>query len=104
MIDAHFPEDVRGIFADARMPNGELVMNNPDVMRGMINMALDLNPARVVVPAGGGEPVDGINEEIASIEKTMRENNRAYVKDEKMQARYRELLDAREKMSKRTGT
>jgi hypothetical protein len=39
---------------------------------------------------------DAIGGEIISIEQTMREDPRAYVRDEPLQARYRALIDARE--------
>lgn len=95
------PESVRDDLAAARMPDGTAIFNNPDVLRGFAAIAHELNPAGAVVPAAGGDPMKGVNEEIDQIEKTMRENRTAYNKDEKMQERYRDLLSAREKMASR---
>jgi len=95
------PEGVREEFQSARLPDGTALFNNPDVIRGFVQLANELNPAGIVAPAGGGDPMKGLSEEIANIENTMKTNRTAYNKDEAMQARYRELLVAREKMQSR---
>ena len=59
------------------------------------------NPAGVVVPGSHADPSKGVDDEISTIEKTMRTNRSEYNRDEKMQARYRELLGAREKLKPR---
>jgi hypothetical protein len=43
----------------------------------------------------------GVMEEKADIEKVMREDRKAYNKDEAMQSRYRELIEAEQKLKKR---
>jgi len=48
------------------------------------------------VPGAGANAGQAIADEIATIERTMRENRPAYNRDERMQARYRQLLEARE--------
>jgi hypothetical protein len=95
-----FPESVRDSLKSARLPDGTAILNNPDIIRGFVNLALEINPAGTVVPSGG-DPGKSIADEKATIEKTMRENRAAYNKDEKMQARYRELLDAEVKLQRR---
>jgi len=95
------PEGVREEFQSARLPDGTALFNNTDVIRGFVQLANELNPAGIVAPAGGGDPMKGLSEEIANIENTMKTNRTAYNKDEAMQARYRELLVAREKMQSR---
>lgn len=95
------PESVRDELQSARMPDGTAIFNNPDIMRGFAAIAHELNPAGSVAPASGGDPMKGVNEEIAQIESDMKANRTEYNKDEKKQARYRELLEAREKMSSR---
>lgn len=97
----YIPESVRSGLTSARLPDGTALFNHPDVLRGFAALAGELNPAGVVVPAGGGDPMKGVDEEIGAIEKTMRENRTAYNKDEAMQARYRELITAREKLQSR---
>ena len=94
------PENVREAFHQARLPGGTGVFNDPDILRGLLAIDMELNPAGTVT-TGSGDPMKGIDEEITSIEKTMRTNRAEYNKDETMQSRYRELIDAREKLNKR---
>ena len=77
------------------------MLNNPDILRGFVNLALEVNPAGPLVPAGSGNPMESIAEEKGKIEKMMRENRKAYDKDDKVQERYRELIDAENKMKGR---
>lgn len=95
-----FPETVRDAIKAARLPDGRGLFNDPDVLRGFAAMAREVNPAATLVPGGSGD-VQSIDTEIAKIEKVMTTNRRAYNKDEAMQARYRQLLEAREKLGQR---
>lgn len=96
-----FPENVRGLLEGGRLSDGTAIFNNPEVLRGFAAIARELNPAGTVVGAGAGDATKSVNEEISAIEKTMKTNRSAYNKDEKLQARYRDLLGAREKMAER---
>lgn len=96
-----FPESVQDALMSARAPDGTALLNNPDILRGFVNISHELDPAGTITPMGMGDPMKSVNDEIATIEKTMRENRREYNKDEKMQARYRDLINAREKLEKR---
>ena len=97
----HFPASVQETIKSARLPDGTALFNNPDIVRGFTAMALEINPAGTIVPAGGGDVAKSVDDEISSIEKTMRENRKEYTKNEPMQARYRELIDARIKLRER---
>lgn len=97
----HFPASVQDAIKSARLPDGTALFNNPDVVRGFTAMALEINPAGTIVPAGGGDVAKSVDDEIATIEKTMRENRKEYTKNESLQARYRELLTTREKLRER---
>lgn len=96
-----FPESVRADIKGARMPNGTGLFNNPDVIRGFVALALEVNPAGTLVPSGGGDPMKGIDGRIEEIKGMMAKDRVAYNKNEKVQAEYRELLAAREKMAAR---
>ena len=75
---------------------------DPAVIKWVVEQQLQLNPASALVGVGTGhEQMTSIESEIGKIEKTMKENRTAYFKDEKMQARYRDLLEAREKIKPR---
>lgn len=86
------PEAVRGLVAEARLPDGTYLLNNVDAVRGLVALGLELNPTAVVVPAVGGDIGKSAMDEYRSIQKTMRENRTAYNKDTAMQARFTELI------------
>lgn len=94
------PQAVQDVIGNARMEDGTLVGNNPEVLRWLADQALAANPLATVVPGAGANAGQAIADEIATIEKTMRENRPAYNRDERMQARYRELLGARASLEK----
>ncbi len=96
-----FPESVRDAMRGARLPDGTGLFNSVDVIRGFVQLAKEVNPAATLVPGGGGDAAKGIDGRIGEIEKMMKENRTAYNKDEKVQAEYRKLLEAREKLQKR---
>ena len=94
------PEFVEN-FWNARLADGTPIGSSPAMLKMLLNLALVDNPAGTVVPNGGGNIQQSIDTEIASIETAMRKDRNAYNKDEKMQARYRDLLEAREKLQNR---
>lgn len=83
-----------------RTADGRIIGNDPDMVRWLSSLVSEINPAATVVESGdnSGRTID---EEIAAIERRMKEDRRGYFKDEAMQARYRELLQAREKVRAR---
>lgn len=96
-----FPEKVRDLFKGGRLADGTAIMNNPDVIRSLAGIALEINPAGQIVPTGSGDPMKSVEGRIEEIEATMRKDRNAYNKNEKLQAEYRELLGAREKLKER---
>lgn len=91
------PAEVRDAFANARLSDGTAMLANPAMVRWLVHTARTVNPMATVVPGAGANVAAAIDDEISQIETVMRADRRAYNKDEKMQARYRELLGAREK-------
>lgn len=77
------------------------VDTSPEFARFMAALALEINPATTLVPNASGSIVDALEGEIAQIEKMMREDRQAYNKNEKVQARYRDLITARDKQKQR---
>lgn len=92
------PEGVGAALTSGKDAAGLPMGSNPAVVRWLAGLALEANPLATVVPGAGANAGSAIADEIASIEKTMRENRAAYNKDEKMQSRYRDLIDARLKL------
>lgn len=97
-LDRVAGKDLKDMFLSGRLADGTPIGSHPGALKMLLGLALMENPAGVLVPVGGGP--QGLDDEIKSIEKAMRTNRKAYDADEKMQARYRDLLDAREHMTK----
>jgi hypothetical protein len=95
MFLAQFPESVRDELASARLAGGRALFNSPEVMNTLTEMMRTVAPAATVVP-NANNPVQSINDEIAKLEARM--GDREWFKDDAAQKRYRELLDARDRM------
>jgi hypothetical protein len=90
--------DFKDYMFNATGPDGVPLGNNPQFLRWAAQLGMELNPAATVVPGSGTNSARAIDDEIAAIEADMNKDRNAYFKDEKKQARYRELLAAREKV------
>lgn len=102
LLDLAGPQAVKERLLKGRMADGKLIGSDPEIMRMLAAVALIHNPAGLVAPGDGADPMKGVESEITIIEKGMRENRKAYDRDEKLQARYRELLGVRETLKTRT--
>lgn len=89
------------LLMNARLADGQLLGSHPDALRWLARLANDANPSGFVSPAAGGSQADSIETEMTAIETKMRTDRRAYDKDEKMQARYRDLITAKERLASR---
>lgn len=94
------PADVRAAIDGGFGADGVSLKSNAGFIKFLAGLAFEANPVATVVPGSGADQASGIADEIAKIEKFMRENRPAYNKDEKMQARLRELYAARDKLAK----
>ncbi|MHB0965505.1 MAG: hypothetical protein ACYC36_03535 [Bellilinea sp.] len=92
------PEGFKERFMGARLADGKALGNDPDALRFLADLARQLNPTSTLVPGDQGQQLTNIESEISKIEATMRTNRKAYNADEKMQSRYRDLLDAKNRM------
>jgi len=90
LLDAA-PEGLRDKLLRGRLADGTPIGSSPEALRFLVGLARERNPAGVVVPSGV-ITAQSVDDEIQKIEKTMREDRAAYNRDEKMQARYRQLL------------
>jgi hypothetical protein len=94
------PAGVKENLMNARLADGSLLGNSPQVLRYLTGLARELNPMGTVVPGAGVNSVSAIESEIAGLEKRMRDDRANYFKDEKAQARYRELITARDRFKR----
>jgi hypothetical protein len=107
-MNSSFPEGMGDTLLQARLEDGSIVGNNPELLRAFASMARVVNPAATVVPNAGADAGASIQDEIDGIKKEMGNKGGDYWKgpktngQTKMQRRYSELLDAQTRM-KRTG-
>jgi hypothetical protein len=95
LIEGTFSEENASAILNARDGDGRAIMNNPGILQGLAQISRQLNPVNQLAPATGRTPDQTLDDEIADIEKLMRDDRDKYNKDEKVQARYRELLQIR---------
>ena len=93
-LESQFGKEAAEILMNARGPDGAAIMNNPAIMAGFAQIGRTIDPLVQIIPSGG-DAEQTLHDEIAEIEKFMRTNRTEYNKDEKMQARLRELYDIR---------
>jgi len=79
-----------------RTADGALIGHDPEMVRFLIGLARELNPVATVTEQGNqsGQTID---DEIEEIREKMRADRRGYFNDDKLQARYRELIATRDK-------
>lgn len=99
--------DGDGLFArlmNGRMADGTVVGNDPQMLRWMASLGREVYPAATVSGGTDGTP-GGVDQRIREIEGWMKSSDpvqrEKYWKDDKTQNEYRELLDARQKMTAR---
>ena len=96
-------EGVKDKFINARLTDGTPLASNPDVLRFLADMALQINPAVTLVPGAGDNLAGSISDEISNLEKMMGDRSSDYwkgPKSEELQKRYRDLIAARDKMAR----
>lgn len=99
MMDSLAPGKLKDQFMTGRLADGTPVGSSPAALKMLLGLALVANPTGVIVPGGGANSAEVIDDEIKAIEKTM--GTKAYINDEAKQERYRALIDARSKMKGR---
>lgn len=99
-MDPKNPNSLVSRLLGGRTSDGQIIGNDPDVTRWLLDVAREAYPKRTVVEEGNQSGMS-IDAEIKQIEGRMKDDRRAYYKDEAAQARYRELITAREKIRAR---
>lgn len=92
-------EEAQVKFMDATMPDGRRLFNSPEVMQWLAQKAREINPLAFIPGPGAGDEGKTLDQRIEAIEATM--GTPAYVKNEKVQAEYRALIERRSQLQQR---
>lgn len=95
-------ESIKEAVLTARDANGNLLRNNAELMRFLNAKQLELNPTGTIVSGSARDTLSSINDELAVLAEKMKDRE-VWFKDEKSQARQRQLLEAQEKFQARAG-
>lgn len=94
------PGSVKEQILTARTEDGVALGNDPAVVRWLVGLARELNPIGTVVPGSGTNAVQALETEMDGLRKMMGDHKSEYWKGpnaNKLQARYRELIEAKQK-------
>ncbi|MCK5089324.1 MAG: hypothetical protein KAI25_07765 [Hyphomicrobiaceae bacterium] len=95
LIETTFGEENASAILNARDAEGRALMNIPGVLQGLADISRQLNPVAQLAPSTGRTADQTLEDEIGELEKFMKDDRKAYNKDEKSQARLRELYQIR---------
>jgi hypothetical protein len=98
---ATWPEGLAQAVLAGRDPNGRKLGDNPAFIRQMAALALELNPAATLVPAGTTDAGKSVQARLDEIRELRRNDPDKYERDKKLQAEELELIEADLKMQKR---
>lgn len=102
------PQEVRDMLLDARLPDGNGLFAVPETLRWIAQLARTVNPYSVPIGSDGGSlDQKGVEGRLAEIDRWMgaakgSADYKRYYDSPKIQAEYRELIDARDAMKKRS--
>jgi len=94
LLKVSFGEEAGDAMTNGRFSDGVGFLNNVDVMKGLAVIARQVNPTAPLIP-NDMKQMQALEDEIAAIEGRMSTDRAAYNKDNKAQARLRELYDIR---------
>jgi hypothetical protein len=97
---AGVPGDIKDKLLNGRLEDGTPIGNSPEVIRWLVGLARELNPIGTVVPGSGSNAVQALESEMDGLRKMMGDYKSEYWKgpnSQKHQARYKELLEAKQK-------
>lgn len=98
---ARAPAGFRDRFMNGFLQDGTPVKASVEAWKWIVQMEREINPASTVLPGLSGDPAKGVGERINELKKLMANSTSDYWKGPKaegMQAEYRQLLEAQEKL------
>lgn len=100
-VKSNVPEGDQANFLNARMGDGTPVFSHPGMVKAFAQLGRTLNPTGTTTPGGGIDKLDAIQDAIKGYEKRMATDRANWYKDTKAQEHYRQLVDARDNMTKK---
>lgn len=103
-LEGNFPKDVQESLMNGRLGDdeGTPLLCHPGVIEAFSRIQRELNPMGSTSSGQGMDNLDAIEEQIKTYEDRMGNDRSNWYKDEKAQAHYRELLNARERYQTRS--
>ena len=99
MVARFFPADDETSGQTVRTRTINAIKQDPAFAAVMATLALEIDPTTAIGSGAGHDSMQSVNGRSSEIEAKMRSDRPAYNRDEKMQAEYRTLLDARERLN-----
>jgi hypothetical protein len=93
LLDAGGPSDLKEQLLDGRLKDGRPIGSHPGMLRMLLGLALQANPAGTLVPGAGADPAKGLREELEALQKVPTARKTA-----EQSERQRTLIDAAVKM------
>lgn len=108
LFDSQAPEGLREQLFTARLEDGTLLGDHPDFLSFMVGVAKEVNPFGTVAPGVGPTQSQNIDSEIAALQREMSDTKGhagpdSYWNNPGKQERFRQLLDAKARLSARAG-
>jgi hypothetical protein len=94
-------QETRDLILTARGADGRKLGGNPEILRGLAQIARMVNPAGTVVPGAPSNAGQTIKDELARIAEVRRTNPNKYYGDQKMIDREVELTAAQERLGQK---
>ena len=94
------PEGVLGALTEARMADGTKLGNNPQIVRWLTNLALEINPAAAIIPGGGAGAMASVDSRMKEIENIMGSDRNKYYRDG-LDKEYQNLVEVKQRANKR---
>jgi len=94
------PAGMKDLFLGGRLADGNPIASHPQVLSWLAGLSRQINPVSTLVPGAGANIMTAIDDEIKKYESWMAApkhsaEGKKYWRDEAVQKRYRDLIDAR---------
>jgi hypothetical protein len=100
MLSAHFDKDTVAALMSARGPDGRALFNTLGFVKGMFGLSRLVNPMATLIGAGASDG-KSIEAELETINAERNKDYNAFMKNDKLRARERELIELKASVAAR---